>query len=109
MKRFLVLVAVLIPVAANGQSWRPCGGDNSDGNPLIPQGWRGADFRPACAKHDAYYNNKNSPVSRAQADWIFLNDMLEQSKYSSRPIQARIVARNMYRAVRVFGRRGYKK
>lgn len=103
MKILLVLMVVLIPVESQGREWRPCGaGSDYRAHRLIPQGWKGADFRSACAKHDKHYREQD--VTRAQADREFLQDMLAQAKYSKRPEQAKRVARFMYRAVRRFGR-----
>ncbi|MEE9548735.1 MAG: hypothetical protein V3V68_05205 [Nitrosomonadaceae bacterium] len=107
MKILLVLATLLLVViivdVADAQEWRPCGaGSSYNPHRLIPQGWKGADFRSACAKHDKHYREQS--VTRAQADSEFLQDMLSQSKYSKRPEQAKRVARFMYRAVRRFGR-----
>ena len=83
--------------------WRPCGsGSDYKAHRFIPQGWKGADFRSACAKHDKHYREQD--VTKAQADNEFLRDLLTQSKYSKRPRQAERVARFMYRAVRCYGR-----
>ncbi|KKL57081.1 hypothetical protein LCGC14_2238970 [marine sediment metagenome] len=83
--------------------WRPCGsGSDYRAHRFIPQGWKGADFRSACAKHDKHYREQT--ITRVQADKIFLQDLLTQSKYSRRPRQAERVARFMYKAVRRYGR-----
>ena len=51
-----VCLANIAPAQAECPPWRPCGpGNPYGGNRLIPQGFYGADFRPACAAHDACY------------------------------------------------------
>ncbi len=101
--RFLILtVLTFTVVSVDAREWRPCGsGSDYRAHRLTPQGWKGADFRDACVKHDKYYREQD--VSKAQADCEFLQDMLAQAKYSRRPRQAVIVARFMYRAVKRFG------
>ncbi len=87
----------------DASEWRPCGsGSDYRAHRFIPQGWKGADFRSACAKHDKHYREQD--VTKAQADNEFLQDMLIQAKYSRRPRQAERVARFMYKAVRRYGR-----
>jgi len=99
----MILLLVVNAATADAQEWRPCGsGSSYNPHRLIPQGWKGADFRSACVKHDKHYREQG--VTRAQADYEFLQDMLAQAKYSKRPRQAEAVARFMYRAVRRFGR-----
>lgn len=104
MKILLILVMLLIvTTTTDAREWRPCGaGSSYRAHRLIPQGWKGADFRSACAKHDRHYREKDVP--KAQADREFLRDMLAQAKYSKRPAQAKAVARFMYRATKRFGR-----
>ena len=104
MKLFLILAVVLIFIAkSDAREWRPCGsGSDYSKHRFIPQGWKGADFRSACVKHDKYYREQDVP--KAQADSIFLQDMIAQAKYSKRPRQAERVAKFMYRAVKRFGR-----
>ncbi|KKN17627.1 hypothetical protein LCGC14_0963790 [marine sediment metagenome] len=103
MKIFLAFAVALIPIVAHATEWRPCGsGSDYRAHRLVPQGWKGADFRSACAKHDHHYRERG--ITKAQADCEFLQDMLAQCKYSKRPRQAKHVARFMYRAVRRYGR-----
>lgn len=102
MKYLVLVIALFCGTTCYGQVWRPCGGPQ---NRFVPQGWKDADFRPACVKHDKYYHNPT--ISRKEADLIFLRDMLAECDLSSQPIRAKIIARNMYRAVRLFGRRAF--
>ena len=103
MKILLILVVVLSAIIVEAKEWRPCGsGSDYRAHKFIPQGWKGADFRSACAKHDKHYREQD--VTKAQADQEFLQGMLAQAKYSKRPRQAERVARFMYRAVRRYGR-----
>lgn len=80
---------------------RPCGPDSMRGplRYLIPQGVAGADFRPACRRHDACYGVPS--VDRNQCDKQFLRDMQCACKDSRHPIRCRITARLMYAATRV--------
>ncbi len=80
---------------------RPCGPDGMRGplRYLIPQGVAGADFRPACRRHDACYGVPS--VDRNQCDKQFLRDMQCACKDSRHPIRCRITARLMYAATRV--------
>ena len=105
MKTLLVLMTLSLVAITNADAreWRPCGsGSDYSKHRFIPQGWKGADFRSACVKHDKHYREQNIP--KAQADCEFLQDMLAQAKHSKRPRQAERVARFMYRAVRRYGR-----
>ena len=104
MKILLVLMILsLATTFTDASEWRPCGsGSDYRAHRFIPQGWKGADFRSACAKHDKHYREQD--VTKAQADNEFLRDLLTQSKYSRRPRQAERVARFMYKAVRRYGR-----
>ena len=80
---------------------RPCGPSSMQGplRYLIPQGVAGADFRPACRRHDACYGVPG--VDRNQCDKQFLRDMQCACKNSRHPICCRITARLMYAATRV--------
>lgn len=80
---------------------RPCGPDGMQGplRYLVPQGVAGADFRPACRRHDACYEVPG--VDRNQCDKQFLRDMQCACKDSRHPIRCRITARLMYAATRV--------
>ena len=93
---FLILIS--LSTVTIGQEWRPCG-PGQIGNQLIPQGHAGADFRSACVRHDAQYDKHT--MTRKQADRRFLNEMLGSCSNSSQPVRCRIVARFMYRVVRI--------
>ncbi len=84
-----------------GDMWRPCGPGNScGGNTCIPQGFYGADFRHACANHDA---NLQSCMSRKCADRQFLSDMNDACSCSSNPRACQRKAQHYYRTARMFG------
>lgn len=81
--------------------WRPCGGGNTwGGNRLVKQGFFGADFRPACANHDACLANG---VPKSCCDQQFLNDMNAACECSSNPRACQRKARFYYNVTRVFG------
>ena len=106
MKHIIAFIIVLsLATTSYSQEWRPCGGEKT--NRFVPQGWKGADFRPACAQHDKHYHDLNPTISRKQADLIFLRSMLEACDSSSQPVRAKMKARNMYRVVRLLGGRFY--
>lgn len=78
----------------------PCGPWEKEGlNKLIPQD----PFREACLVHDEHYEHPGE-MSRAEADRIFLRDMLA----SSRHLWDRLRAYGMYAAVRLGGWRYYR-
>ena len=82
-------------------SWRPCGaGDTWYGNRLVPQGFYGADFRPACAAHDECLA---SGACRADCDRQFLSNMCAACQSSSNPRACERKARMYYRMTRLFG------
>lgn len=88
-------------VQAECPPWRPCGaGTPFGGNRLIPQGFYGADFRPACAAHDACYG---TCASRRDCDRQFLNNMNCACEGSSNPRACMRRARGYYIATRLFG------
>ncbi len=82
--------------------WRPCGPQESFGmNWLLPQGFAGADFRPACAGHDACLASKCHP--RKVCDKAFLYSMDSACNNSKFPLLCRLEARKCYLGVRLFG------
>lgn len=82
-------------------SWRPCGAGNSwGGNQLVPQGFYGADFRPACARHDECLL---SCTCRRDCDRQFLCDMNAACECSSHPHKCRMKARCYYAMARLLG------
>ena len=82
--------------------WRPCGpGESFGGNRLFKQGYAGADFRPACAQHDACL--MSGRCSRYQCDRQFLDNLDAACCCSSRPWLCRLKARKYYLGVRLFG------
>ncbi|WP_050986214.1 hypothetical protein [Schlesneria paludicola] len=88
-------------VQADCPPWRPCGPGNSwGGNPFIPQGFYGADFRSACAAHDACYQ---SCADRRDCDRQFLYNMQSACECSSNPRACQRKARCYYLAARLFG------
>lgn len=82
----------------------PCGPDWIVGadRALIPQGWAGADFRSACARHDACLN---SGYNRHCCDARFHRDLMSACRYSSQPCQCRRVVSLMSRVTRSYSGR----
>jgi hypothetical protein len=79
--------------------WRPCGpGETWGGNRLIGQGFRGTDFRPACARHDACLAAGCSPRA---CDRAFLRDMNAACAYSTNPWACRRKACRYFLATRI--------
>jgi|GEM_PF-4517754 len=82
--------------------WRPCGPSESyGGNWLFHQTFAGADFRPACARHDACL--MNGCTSRRCCDKQFLWELKQSCDNSAFPILCRMEARKYYLGVRLFG------
>jgi hypothetical protein len=82
--------------------WRPCGPQGSfGGNWWVMQGFAGADFRGACANHDACL--MSGCYSRKECDRMFLAGMDQACDCSRFPILCRIKAREYYLGVRLFG------
>ncbi len=78
--------------------WRPCGPGLH--NWLIPQGAFGADFRPACAQHDACYT---AGCNRKACDCQFRATMHQACECSRHPALCRMRANAYYTATRLFG------
>lgn len=85
----------------------PCGPDWLVGpdRALIPQGWKGADFRAACAQHDAC-SGTGGCLNRLQCDLTFRRNLMDACQYSSNPAECRRIANLMYRGVRMYGGNG---
>ncbi len=82
--------------------WRPCGPQDSFGrNWLFPQKFFGADYRPACAQHDACL--MSGCTSRKACDRMFLANMDCACNHSLFPNLCRLEARKCYLGVRLFG------
>lgn len=75
---------------------RPCGPSGLKGplRYLIPQGIAGADFRPACRKHDRCYGTLGS--RKTGCDRRFLGELTNSCKNSRHPVLCRVTARLMY-------------
>ena len=75
---------------------RPCGPEGMKGPlaRLIPQGFAGADFKPACRRHDRCYATYGS--DKKACDRRFLSDMQTACSGSRRPLLCRTVARVMH-------------
>ncbi len=102
-----VCLANCAPGQADCPPWRPCGPGNSfGGNAMIPQGFYGADFRPACATHDACYSG--SGMARRDCDRQFLYNMTTACDCSSKPKACYRRARFYYVAARLFGGSMYR-
>ena len=102
----IVLLAVSYSVGCRARSqFRPCGPGLCN-NALVPQGFAGVDFRPACARHDRCYG---SPAcSRKTCDDQFLNDMLTACECSPNRCLCRMKAWQWYMQVRLFGGPPYR-
>lgn len=82
--------------------WRPCGPEDSfGGNWWVKQGFGGADYRPACARHDECL--ASGQHSRYCCDRQFLDDLDAACCNSSNPWLCRLKAREYYLGVRLFG------
>ena len=109
MRTIVMLTLAICSMGSNAWAQRadlvncPCGPDWLIGSDraLVPQSWKGADFRAACNRHDACLSG--NCVNRAQCDRQFYRDLREACRYSSNPAECRRVARLMYRAVRGYG------
>ncbi|APZ91752.1 hypothetical protein Fuma_01343 [Fuerstiella marisgermanici] len=106
-----VFTAALLSCCVAAQAQRPdlaacpCGPDWIVGSDraLIPQTWHGADFRPACARHDACLSG--CCQNRRQCDRQFASELRQACRNSSRPWECRRVTRLMAKAVRSYGGR----
>lgn len=73
---------------------------------LIPQGYMGADFRPACEAHDRCYTLPG--WSRSACDQQYRRDLQTACNDSRFPFGCRMRAGIMYWAVRAFGEKNYQ-
>lgn len=91
---------------------RPCGPDTSQGpfgraiRYLFPQGFFGADFRPACSNHDNNYDTLNH--DKTAADQQFLHEMMCACEHSIFKRGCRHMARTMYKLVANHGDSAYQ-
>jgi hypothetical protein len=94
---------------ASADDCYPCGADSMGpvAKKLIPQEFRGADFRPACRRHDNCYDTPGS--NKRECDRQFLHDLQCSCKYSENPIACRCVARMFYVSVKLGGCNAFKK
>lgn len=108
MKLIRTLTLFSIAIVAGGASaeaqcppWRPCGSGNTwGGNRFVQQGFYGADFRPACAKHDECLQ---SCSDRRSCDQQFKCDMYDACECSCNPAKCRCKARCYYCMARMCG------
>jgi len=93
----LWLTLLSAPEVCGQNSCRPCGPAYLRGplSLLIPQGAAGADFRPACRRHDACYEIPG--VDKRACDRQFLRGMHAACENSRHPLWCRFVANQMYR------------
>jgi hypothetical protein len=91
----------------NAAQERPCGGSEGFLSKLIPQGWKGADFKPACITHDDCYDTYGA--ERAACDERLRQSLLASCENSRRPRQCKRVVRLMHKGVRKFGEKGFRK
>lgn len=103
-----ILVATAAVSVACAQDC-PCGPAGKDGplTRLIPQEFKGADFRPACRAHDACYDSPGA--DKRCCDARFLDDLICACNQSTHPVLCRIVARNMARATRWGGGKAFQR
>ena len=92
---------------ANCSPDRPCGAEGSKLSAIIPQGWKGAEFKSTCSLHDKCYGTLGA--DRAECDLSFKNGLLASCECSRRPRQCRRVAKLMYRGVDRFGQKAFDK
>ncbi len=77
---------------------RPCGPGYV--NLLYPQGFMGADFKPACRRHDRCYQ---SSTSRRTCDKRFFRELDRACRKSRFKLGCRMTTSLMKSAVKVFG------
>lgn len=94
-------------ISDNAAQERPCGSSEGFLSKLIPQGWKGADFKQACITHDDCYDTYGA--ERAACDLRLRQSLLASCEYSRRPRQCRRVARLMHKTVDKFGEKGFEK
>jgi hypothetical protein len=74
---------------------------------LLPQGFMGADFRPACTNHD---NNYSTPhYDKRQADQQLHRDALCACENSRFKVGCRLMAHTMFRLVDRHGDSAFQK
>ena len=119
LARFLLAAVAVVFVAGSASAdtrrpfrgpfqWRPCGpGDTHTGNKCSPQTFKGADLRPACAAHDACYENK--PLNRKQCDLKFRSDLRALCDAGGNPRGCYRRANVLYLLVRVAGADAFRR
>ena len=108
--KILYAVAIACCLSLSDSALADCNGRSCGVGPmsfLTPQGHRGADFRPACSRHDDCYSS--GLFSRKQCDRDFLNGMLCSCQNSKNPAACARRARFMHMNVRLFGGLFYNK
>ena len=92
----LTMLASGVDASAAGHG-RPCGPDALTGplRLIVPQGFAGADFRPACQRHDACYDTLGA--NKSACDRRYLRDMRCACQHSRYPRLCRCMANTMYR------------
>lgn len=95
----MIFLACGTAAEAGCPPWRPCGLGNSwGGNRLVPQGFHGADFRPACDCHDACLK---TCALRCDCDRQFLQNMCAACECSTNPRACQRKARMYYNIARL--------
>ncbi len=92
------------PASAQCYGPGPCGPPGLEW--MFPQGFAGADFRYACARHDMCYTYGAFGGRRA-CDQQFYRDMNAACHYSRFPLMCRIQASTMFMGTRLFGAPAY--
>jgi len=87
-----------------------CGSDRPCGtagflSKITPQGWRGAEFKSTCRKHDKCYGTAGT--ERADCDAEFKEGLVASCACSRRPRQCERVARIMSRVVSKHGEKAF--
>lgn len=98
MRTSLCVTILLLAQCSVTRADRPCGPGVL--NLLVPQEFMGADFRPACRKHDRCYA---SSTSRRVCDDRFERDMLRACRCSRFPLGCRMMAKMMGTTTKVWG------
>ncbi len=103
----VMFILAMASAEASGLDRRPCGPDSMTGplRLLVPQGVFGADFRPACRRHDACYDSPGA--SKDVCDRAFLTEMRSACANSRTPRLCRFVAGLMHRATARRGARAF--
>ncbi|MCA9240193.1 MAG: hypothetical protein KDA37_08340 [Planctomycetales bacterium] len=87
----------------------PCGPENLPPaiKRMIPQEFHGADFRPACRRHDRCYGAPGA--NKCACDLRFLKDLNSACNCSEHPVACRAVSCLYFVSVKVGGRNAFNR